>query len=102
MKFVSEIFNNRPIQWGLRGDPFLWDEMQQYFSKKELPCTKEQFDAEFRCQFKLMTGDELGFAKVTYVKRYAKTGMSKGVVSHTFWREKGLPLLLSRLMEGTI
>jgi len=99
MKFVSEIFNNRPIQWGLRGDPFLWDEMHQYFSEKELPYTQEQFDAEFRCQFKLMTGDELGSAKRTFVRRYAMTGMSKGTVSHTFWLEKGLPLLLSRIKE---
>ena len=25
---VSELFNEEPRQWGLRGDPFLWDEMR--------------------------------------------------------------------------
>ena len=26
---VSEIFEDEPIQWGLRGDPYLWQEMRK-------------------------------------------------------------------------
>lgn len=94
---VSVIFETRPIQWGWRGDPFLWDEMKTYFETKKLPYTKGQFMDDFYFFFKLVTGDELGSSNKSYVERFAKVGMSKGLISHEFWIEKGLPLLCSRL-----
>ena len=30
--FVSSIFEETPKQWGLRGDPYLWEEMRNEFS----------------------------------------------------------------------
>ena len=26
-RYVSEIFVSKPLQWGLRGDPYLWDDL---------------------------------------------------------------------------
>ena len=99
MLFVSEIFEVRPLQWGLRGDPFLWNELRRSFADKELPCPKDQFAADFHALFQTLTGDTLGSKEHTFVQRYgdAGTGMSRGAVSRKFWSEKGLPLLLSRL-----
>ena len=94
---VSIIFNERPIQWGLRGDPFLWDELKEHFCKKELPYSQDEFTNDFYRLFKEICGDELGTKEHTFVKRYAKIGMSAGQLSHAFWKENGLPLLLSRL-----
>jgi hypothetical protein len=31
-KSVSIIFQEPPSQWGLRGDPYLWNELETYFS----------------------------------------------------------------------
>lgn len=30
-KDLSLIFERKPEQWGLRGDPYLWDEMRDLF-----------------------------------------------------------------------
>ena len=38
-KNISEIFEKEPLQWGLRGDPYLWREMQLYFSSTPIPNT---------------------------------------------------------------
>ena len=39
---VKRVFSE-PQQWGLRGDPFLWDELRAHFLKTELPATSEEF-----------------------------------------------------------
>ena len=94
---VSIIFDEPPIQWGLRGDPYLWDELKEHYRGNELPYSQDEFTHDFHKLFKEICGDELGETKRTFVKRFAKTGMSAGQLSHIFWKEKGLPLLVSRL-----
>lgn len=39
---VSKIFNDEPVQWGLRGDPYLWREMAQRLKEIEMPYSAEQ------------------------------------------------------------
>ena len=31
-RFLSEMFNIQPPSWGLRGDPYLWEDMKQAFA----------------------------------------------------------------------
>ena len=45
MKY-SELFEPEPEQWGLRGDPYLWGEMKEYFSDKDTPDFREQIQKE--------------------------------------------------------
>lgn len=45
----------------------------------------------------IQTVDALSSKKTMFVKRYAKTGMSAGLLHHGFWIETALPLLLRRL-----
>ena len=33
----SELFDPRPEQWGLRGDPLLWDELCVFLSSQKMP-----------------------------------------------------------------
>ena len=101
MAQVSEIFDPRPAQWGFRGDPFLWAELQEHFAAKELPYPKAQFTSDFYELFETLTGDSLSSKRSTFVSRYgaAASGMSRGQVSHMFWKDKGFPLLLSRLEQ---
>ena len=37
--FLGECFNEIPIQWGFRGDPFLWYELREKTKKIALPST---------------------------------------------------------------
>ena len=94
---VSVIFKERPRKWGLRGDPFLWDDMDKFFDTKSLPYTRKEFKTDFFNQFFVFCGRELGTEMMTYVPRYARGGMSSGMVSHDFWQNTALPLLLTRL-----
>ena len=36
-KDLSFIFEKKPMQWGLRGDSYLWDEMQESYISRDLP-----------------------------------------------------------------
>ena len=44
-KDLSFIFEQKPMQWGLRGNPYLWDEMQELCVGKSLDTSKAIRDA---------------------------------------------------------
>lgn len=96
-KDLSVIFERKPRQWGLRGDPYLWEEM------KEL-CVGDSLDiddygiADFVSKyFEKTTGQPLTFDAQAYVERLAHGGMSSGSVSGSFWITRGIPLLIENL-----
>ena len=98
-KDLSLIFDIKPKQWGLRGDPYLWDEMQKQ-------CIGESVDtdaygiAEFVSEyFEKATGMPLTYDAKTHVERFAHGGMSSGYVSGQFWIAKGIPLLIDNLRK---
>ena len=93
---VSEIFDERPVQWGFRGDPYLWDEMAKSFSTIDITCSKSQFTVLFK-EFFLELTNHAFEGDYIFVEDFAHGGMSSGMVSIEFWKEKGLPLLLERL-----
>jgi hypothetical protein len=39
---VSEIFEEEPRHWGLRGDPFLWRELKEIFKEIDMPDTPQE------------------------------------------------------------
>ncbi|NLV22885.1 MAG: hypothetical protein GXY49_13050 [Syntrophomonadaceae bacterium] len=94
---VSAIFILRPVGWGLRGDPYLWTEMGEYFSQYSLPYAEKEFIREFRNVYKNITGQSLNKKAHVFIGRYNHGGMSSGHVSPQFWKEVGLPLLMKRL-----
>jgi hypothetical protein len=94
------IFEKKPSQWGLRGDPFLWNELETLFLLTSEIQTEEEFEIWFRKAFEQLTGIALAVNKDIYIQKYAKGGISSGYVSCNFWLDKGLPLLKSRL-KGT-
>jgi len=91
-----------PAQWGLRGDPFLWDAMSRFLGPCSLPKTEDQFLGIVEMMFEKLTGKALPDDHAIsehdsiFVKRYAHGGMSSGHVSLSFWRSSALPLLRSR------
>ena len=39
---VSQVFDPKPEQWGLRGDPYLWDELKEKLEHVELPESQDE------------------------------------------------------------
>lgn len=97
-KSLSIIFKSKPESWGLRGDPYLWCELEQAFAGIPVPCSKACFIDCFEKFFKKLTNYPLNTeGESIFVERYARGGMSSGQVSMEFWRKKALVLLLYRL-----
>lgn len=97
-KPASIIFKERPQRWGLRGDPYLWDELERAFVTVTLPCSKNCFINHFEAFFEELTKHSFQWSgEMVEVDRYDHGGMSGGLVRMAFWREEALPLLLNRL-----
>ena len=103
---LSALFRSEPLQWGLRGDPFLWRDMGRSLGKKPLPDTEAQLVGLLENTFERLTGRALPTQDATnelvsiFVKKYTHGGMSSGQVSPHFWRNVAIPLLLSRYLNA--
>lgn len=93
---LSSIFDEKPSGWGLRGDPYLWEELKKEFKEVVLPKTEEEFLSLLREKYKSITNVSLDEDKHIYIERFSNGGMSSGQISPAFWREDALPLLLER------
>lgn len=93
---VSDLFDPAPRQWGLRGDPFLWTEMRQALCHVPLPEQPEAIDTIVRAAFLTLTGHPLDPRSKVSIRRFARGGMSSGIVSGAFWIETFVPLLQRR------
>ena len=90
---MSDLFDPAPTQWGLRGDLFLWMEMRQALCSAEIPRRPEDLVAVVSCAFAALTGASLEKNATVHVKRFARGGMSSGMISGEFWGDKLIPLL---------
>jgi hypothetical protein len=100
MHKVANLFEQAPSQWGLRGDPFLWQALLEKLGELPLPTNKQTLYSLLSRSFEEIIGYPLTHTEDIYVKQFAHGGMSTGNVSPRFWRETGIPLLLSRLPEN--
>jgi len=99
---MSKLFEQNPICWGLRGDPFLWEEMSSLLSNVPMPPTRLQVKEVLETTFLRLVGVPLdASASSVFVERYSRGGMSSGRVSLDFWRGQAVPLLLSRYAAMT-
>ena len=93
------LFNDKPKQWGLRGAPLLWDDISKKLSGTNMPSSKEELESLLIKTFELLTESSINSEKTMYIEKYKKFGMSSGVISFDYWREKGIPLLVNRYEE---
>ncbi|MBX0335538.1 hypothetical protein K3G39_20090 [Pontibacter sp. HSC-14F20] len=98
---MEKIFTPEPGQWGLRGDPFLWESIRAYMSEYALPKDVSEFETLFHKAFKSITGEDLVAGKEIFIKSFDKGGMSSGFVSNDWWLNNGLPLLIGRFKQLT-
>jgi molybdenum cofactor cytidylyltransferase len=91
---VEDIFFPMPCQWGLRGDSYLWAALAAYMATD---LDEIDFATRFHDAFLAVSGLDFDTAPEEFlVERLMHGGMSSGVISMTWWRETGYPLLASR------
>lgn len=93
---IGQLFIEEPLQWGLRGDPYLWKEMQIQLISTPIPSNLSTLDEYLEQAFKKITGHSLFCTDDFYLEQFAHDGMSSGMISPSFWRESAIPLLRSR------
>ncbi len=95
---MNNIFQPTPIQWGLRGDPQLWKDLEGYFLQHPLPLdlTVEQFVDQLHQAMIELTGQSTTDKKDFFAEKYDTGGMSTGTISARFWEETAIPLLVER------
>lgn len=98
-RFLGDLFDPDPDQWGLRGDPLLWHDMRAHFGDTPLPGTEEELENEIASMFKHLTGRNFSERKNFHVPKYDSGGMSSGFISPRFWHNEAMPLLRHRLAE---
>lgn len=96
---ITSVFDLRPDKWGLRGDPYLWDDIREEFRDVFLPYGQTQFINDIVSLFEEKTGQSIDNDKNIYIEKYAYGGMSSGGISPEFWKRQAIPLLAHRLRE---
>ena len=90
----SAVFEKRPQRWGLRGDPYFWEELRESFAGQALPLSADAVVESVCVKFESVTGVPLTYDARPYVERYAHGGMSSGHVSGLFWIGRGMAAIL--------
>ena len=95
-RYVSDLFNPEPHQWGFLGNPYLWQDMAAQLSGTSLPDSEQVLVTLLEAMFEQLVGAPLSSPKsLVFVERFSHGGMSSGRVSLAFWRDTGIPLLTS-------
>lgn len=97
--YVSEIFAERPERWGLRGDPFLWERLEERFGDAPVPYPSDELRRDILQELERLFGERPSAGKICYVPEFARAhiGMSTGGISADFWLDTAIPLLVERL-----
>jgi hypothetical protein len=98
-KTLSQLFQDEPSRWGLRGDPYLWKEMKSVLGDLPYPDTDEDFSVLLGQTYEQLTGASIKNLHSVFVERYSHGGMSSGHVAPQFWIETGFPMLRKRFRQ---
>ena len=97
---LDALFARKPRRWGLRGDPFLWQEMRERFVGWPIPESGEELELTVAEAFLSLAGQPISAEESVFVERLEHGGMSGGHVWPRFWREIALPLLVKRAAKS--
>lgn len=94
MKYTSmhDVLNHQPRKVGLRGDAYLYFEMEKYFEGVDIP-SKDGFATLIAGAFKFITEISINSTERVFVEELAHGGMSSGVVDPVFWKNEVIPYL---------
>jgi len=96
---LERVFERKPLQWGLRGDPFLWEAIKNEICSGMQPRSNEEFSKMIREAFIKLVGKEPVEGKSYFKEEFSHGGMSSGHISCDFWLEKGFALLFNNFTE---
>ena len=96
MKTISKLFEDEPAQWGLRGDPCLWEEMKAKLDLIAMPESPADLQRILNSAFVELTGRTWDDSNPIFIEKYDHGGMSSGTVCPEFWRDTAIPLVVSR------
>jgi hypothetical protein len=101
---LDALFEPGPHQFGVRGDLWVWQAMQERLTGRPLPDGDDEVGEVLRAAFTDVVGidpDGPGEGDSPYVRRdeLDHGGMSGGLISLPWWRDTGLPLLVSRAAD---
>ena len=89
-----EIFNHTPNQWGLRGDPELWQELKRIFENIPAPKDQRDFNKLLELEFNAILKQGKKTSDDTmWFEHFSQQGMSGGSVSIEWWQKTGLPFI---------
>ena len=94
---VAEMFRERPEHWGLRGDPYLWDDLEETIKEIQLPYGEECFLGKLYLAIEEITGQRLEEGEDIDVDIHDHGGISSEKVCCAFWSNIAIPLLVERL-----
>ncbi|MDU8927445.1 hypothetical protein RXV86_08625 [Alisedimentitalea sp. MJ-SS2] len=92
----------RFVQWGLRGDPVLWERMRDALMQTPLPPSADALRQILHATFQGITGHPLARSDAPLpVESLLKDngGMSNGLVSPMFWIDTAFPTIEQRYTE---
>lgn len=96
---LAALFEPEPEGWGLRGDPYVWQELRSRLETLGPPPTSAEVIALLHNTFEQVVGlrlDSKDAPDSVYRSEYAHGGMSSGMVSLDAWRQALMPLLEGR------
>jgi hypothetical protein len=104
MKFPIQIFEEKPFQWGLRGDPYLWEVLRLKFEPQDFFPSPEAFNQTLDKIFQdfLSKNGKVKAKNRIWISSFNQEGMSGGSIALDWWRETGLPLLKARYLVADI
>lgn len=73
---VKRVFAEPQKNVGLRGEPFLWNELREHFLKTELPDTSEELLQLVASKIEDLIGSDVRSDQPIFVERYDSRGMS--------------------------
>lgn len=88
-----------PKPWGLRGDPYLWEEMKIHFNSTPIPESETELENLIKKAFYQLTGRKITTDKHFKIDKFNHGGMSGGYISPEFWRKKAIPYLRIRYQK---
>jgi hypothetical protein len=92
----SKLFMEKPDSWGLRGDPYLWEDLIIAGKDISMPENKDDVIATFKKLIEKVTEHNYPLENNVYIDKYNHGGMSQGCISKEFWNITALDIVLKK------
>ena len=95
---LSKIFEEKPKQWGFRGDPYFWNHLKGLAENMDM-ISADELEKWIKEEYLSLSGKPLTdkYMDFAVIEQFAHGGMSSGGVDNEWWVNEGIPLLKSRL-----